>query len=251
MIAFFRRSARRNEAARELPRVADGERVYVIGDIHGRSDLLKKTLAAINEHLAHSPAATTRIVFLGDYVDRGPDTSGVLDIIAGLDGRDEVVLLAGNHEQFMLSGLENFSSLGSWLWAGGREALLSYDIRISLNASEYELGRVFNEARERIPAGHMDVLRRLRSYHVSGDYAFVHAGIRPGIPLEEQDARDLLWIREEFINYTGRHPYFIVHGHTPVEEPDIRSNRINIDTGAYITGSLTCLILEGTTRSFL
>jgi len=251
MAAFFTRATRRRVTAVPVQGVATGERIYAIGDIHGRADLLTQMLSSINDHMARYPIETPRIVFLGDFIDRGPDSRGVLDIIAGLDGRDEVVLIAGNHEQFMLDALENVASLSTWLWAGGREALLSYDIRVPMKATEDDLVRAGVEARQKIPPAHLAVLRRLKTHYVSGDYAFVHAGIRPGIPLEAQSARDLMWIREEFTTYTGSHPYMIVHGHTPVEEPDIRPNRINIDTGAYITGSLTCLVLEGTARSFL
>jgi serine/threonine protein phosphatase 1 len=250
--SFFRwERSQRRVGDISLPQIPAGERVYAIGDIHGRADLLRQILLQIDADVSMNHVKRRQIVFLGDYVDRGPDTRGVLETIRGLDNLNDVVLLAGNHEVFMLEALEDVSALSSWLWAGGRETLLSYDIRVPLTVTAQDLTETLEEAHKKIPVADMAFLRGLKTYHTVGDYAFVHAGVRPGIPLDQQSKRDFLLIREDFIRFNGSHSHVIVHGHTPVEEPDIRTNRINIDTGAYITGTLTCLVLEGTSQRFL
>jgi len=251
MVHFAPLFNRRKRHGGASPQVPPDEQLYAIGDIHGRSDLMRQMLDRIDAELAVQKAPRQHIIFLGDYVDRGPDTRGVLEILTALCDCEDIILLAGNHEEFMLAALEDFTEFSSWIWAGGRETLLSYDINVPLKVRPEDLFVAFNEAREKIPAAHIALLRRLKTHHVAGDYAFVHAGIRPGMPIEQQSKRDLLWIRDEFVAHTGRHSHVIVHGHTPVDEPDVRTNRINIDTGAYITGNLTCLVLEGVNRRFL
>lgn len=233
--------------------VPAGSRIYAIGDIHGRADLLQALHDKIVDDARHAAAARKCIVYLGDYVDRGLQSKLVIELLLnGAPEGFEVAYLKGNHEDFMLRFLEDSRIGPAWIANGGGETLYSYGVRSFERGEELDLlNHLRMQLRERLPERHLQFLRALKLWHVEGDYFFVHAGIRPGIALEEQRAEDMLWIRELFLNDERDHGKIIVHGHTIADEPQARSNRIGIDTGAYATGVLTCLVLEGTARGFI
>ena len=230
----------------------EGERVYAIGDIHGNRILLDLLLDRIARHVASAPKAHTTLVFLGDYVDRGPDSAGVIDtLIAPMPFVDRVVHLTGNHEDVMLEFLAKPDATDHWLRFGGLETMESYGVDIDPSYTgdgNAEIGHAFAQA---LPPGHLTFLRNLRSHVAIGGYFFVHAGVRPGVPLDRQAFNDLIWIREPFLDSNADFGARIVHGHTPVVAADVRRNRINVDTGAFATGCLTCVILEGRRVSLL
>lgn len=240
------------------PAVPQGVRVYVVGDIHGRHDLLRTLTGMITADLAASGAGLQPfIVHLGDYVDRGFDSRKVIEELLGQqDGRFTRVHLLGNHDfwlrEFAKGHDTDGSMASSWLRFGGDATLLSYGVKVDLKKPEPQR---FAEAAaalaKRLPPSHLAFLDRLELGFGLGDYFFCHAGIRPEVPLEQQTEADLLWIREPFLSWNGDCGKIIVHGHTVEEHPVIRSNRIGIDTGACWTGRLTCLVLEGTQRRFL
>lgn len=222
-----------------------GWRIYAIGDVHGCIDQLAALHALIAEDAARAPAARTTLVHLGDYVDRGPDSAAVLQTLletTPLPGAEHVTLL-GNHEVMLLDACDPQAHPGSlpfWLDNGGAETLASYGAD---PADPAACGAV--------PEAHLELLRHCPLHYEAGDYLFVHAGVRPGIPTDRQDPFDLLWIREPFLSFEGDLPLVVVHGHTPVESPAVRPHRIGIDTGACFGGALTCLVLEGHRLRFL
>ena len=233
----------RNE--RLPPRLPDGVRIYAIGDVHGRADLLKDLLQQIHLDVALNPISRPIIVVLGDYIDRGPASRQVIDLLIELGESLEAIFIKGNHEAFALDFLKEPEVLDNWRNYGGLETLLSYGITPSLRPTSketLELGRAFAAA---LPESHHRFLNSLKTSFTCGDFFFVHAGVKPGVPLERQREADLLWIRDDFLLHEQDFGKMIVHGHTPVREPDFHDNRINIDTGAYTTGKLTCLIIEG------
>jgi serine/threonine protein phosphatase 1 len=232
-------------------RVPDGVRVYAIGDVHGRVDLLDQVLSRVDVDLATHPATNAILVFLGDYIDRGPASKNVLDRLIACCATRPTVCLIGNHETYVSEFLKNPEILSAWRQYGGLDTLLSYGIMPSLDIGPQEQVRLAHALDRALPSSHRQFLNGLRPYFVCGDFFFVHAGVRPGIPLTEQSEEDLLWIREDFLHYEHSFGKVIVHGHTPVSEPEIRANRISIDTGAYATGRLTCLVLEGDDVSFI
>lgn len=218
-------------------------RIYAIGDIHGRADLLTDTIARIDDDLARRPIEHAIEVYLGDYVDRGPDSKAVIDLLSIRLVKHRAVCLRGNHEALMENFLRHPANLHSWLRLGGLQTLASYGVQPRPGIeTENDMHRRFWRA---FPRAHEMFLRCLRDSFCCGDFLFVHAGIRPDIPIEHQHINDLLWIRHEFLNSPRDHGRFIVHGHTPVPHPDIRRNRMNIDTGAWRTGTLTCVAIEG------
>ena len=239
-------------SAEPQARLRDGRRVYAIGDSHGRADLLRALHRLIVADAEGGPAERA-IVYLGDYVDRGPDSRGVLDILLDeVPAGFERIALMGNHEAMLLEFLERAETGPRWLWNGGTATLLSYGVAAPAQpggAAELEaLRRAFAAA---LPARHLELLRGLRLSHVEDGYAFVHAGVRPGLPLDMQAADDLLWIRGEFLDSTLDHGHVVVHGHTIGREAELRANRIALDTGAYASGRLTALALEGERRWLL
>jgi diadenosine tetraphosphatase ApaH/serine/threonine PP2A family protein phosphatase len=239
-------------AAVSVPRVPPGRRVYVVGDIHGRHDLLVVLHRLIAEDAATAGSATQALVYLGDYIDRGPGSSAVIDRLLGdpLPGF-ETVFLKGNHEDMLLGFLDGPSD-ANWLLNGGAATLASYGIEPGQRwFATHELDTLRQRLVAALPAAHARFLRSLRLTHVEGDYFFVHAGVQPERPLDDQDAHDLLWIRGAFLERTGDLEKCVVHGHTIQLTPDIAPNRIGIDTGAFFTGRLTCLVLEGSGRRFL
>jgi serine/threonine protein phosphatase 1 len=227
------------------PRAQQNLRIYAIGDIHGRADLLDDVLARIDAHVAASPCEDCALVFVGDYIDRGPDSREVLDRLICCVQTRQTVLLKGNHEAYLQEFLKNSSVLGDWRQYGGLQTLISYGLKPSLNPSAEEQRELSRELASIIPWTHRTLLDVLPTSFYSGDFFFAHAGVRPGVPLAAQQEEDLLWIREDFLLSEDDFGKVVVHGHTPAREPEIHPNRINIDTGAYATGHLTCLIIDG------
>jgi len=230
-----------------------GTCVYAIGDIHGRVDLLRQLEDQITAHAASHLASRKMLIYIGDYVDRGYESRAVIDhLMAPPPAGFERVTLKGNHEDFILRFLDGDDVAAIWLVNGGRETLMSYGVMMPPGIDrEDQVEDARKKFRQAFPAAHRRFLESLPLSHRLGGYLFVHAGIRPGVPLESQDSADLLWIREAFLNSAAAHGAIIVHGHTPVGEPEVQTNRIGIDTGAFATGRLTCVVLEGSSYSFL
>jgi serine/threonine protein phosphatase 1 len=224
-------------------------RIYAVGDIHGRADLLSEITARIDDDIRRRPIAHTVEVYLGDYIDRGPHSRTVIDLLAVRLVANRAVCLRGNHEAVMEGFLQDPAILQYWEPLGGIQTLASYGIELHDGTeTALDLQRRFLAA---FPRAHELFMQCLHNQFSCGDFLFAHAGIRPDIPIEQQDVNDLIWIRNEFLESTLTHERFVVHGHTPVPHPDIRHNRINIDTGAWRTGTLTCIAIEGSTIMFL
>jgi serine/threonine protein phosphatase 1 len=226
-------------------RLPSGTCVYAVGDIHGRADLLAETFVRIDDDRQKRTQPRTIEVFLGDYVDRGPASREVLDMLVDRGQRHETVFLKGNHEELLLQFIGTQRFVPNWSKLGGRQTLASYGLQPSLTMTADQEAALAAALNARLPAAHRDFLRHLQTFFSCGDYFFVHAGIKPGIALNRQREADLLWIRDEFLNFGGPFEKMIVHGHSPVLAPEFRTNRINIDTGAYATGRLTCLRIDG------
>jgi serine/threonine protein phosphatase 1 len=231
--------------------VPEGTRIYAIGDIHGRLDLLDSVLARIDADIGAHPASNAIRIFLGDYIDRGPDSKRVLDRLVNCGVSQPTVCLMGNHEAFLREFLKNPDVLPVWRRCGGLDTLLSYGLAPKTETDAQDQQELASELDRILPSSHREFLSGLKQYFICGDFFFVHAGVRPGICLTKQSEDDLLWIREDFLSSEDRFGKVIVHGHTPVLEPDVRPNRINIDTGAYATGRLTCLVLESDKIKFI
>ncbi|MFO1254531.1 MAG: metallophosphoesterase family protein [Sphingomonadaceae bacterium] len=229
------------------PAIPAGQRVYAVGDVHGRLDLFDVLIAAIEADDAARGRADTTIVLLGDLVDRGPDSAGVIRTARALQLRRTVRILLGNHEEMFLDALESEEVLRHFLRYGGRETALSYPIEPAAY-HRAELDEALGLIRAAVPREDIDFIRTFEDQVRIGDYLFVHAGVRPGVPLEEQRVEDLRWIREPFLSHRESLGPLVVHGHTIFERVDFADNRIGIDTGAYRTGRLTALGLEGTKR---
>jgi serine/threonine protein phosphatase 1 len=225
-----------------------GERVYAIGDVHGCYDLLKALLGLIAADAAGAPGKRPVLVFCGDYIDRGPCSAEVVEALVCLKRRRDlqIHLLKGNHEQGMLHFLADPEAGAAWLRFGGRETLASYGVAAPEADAGGEALRAARDALlSRMPASHLSLLHELALMVVVGDYAFVHAGVRPGAPLSRQAEADLLWIRDPFLDWDRPFERVIVHGHTWRDgEPQLLGHRIGIDTGAYATGVLTAVRLE-------
>ena len=232
-----------------------GHAVYAIGDIHGRADLLDALLARVSADADRHPADFARtLVFLGDYIDRGTASRSVVDRLLSdpLPGFATVRLL-GNHEEALLDFVEDRAGGMDWLGYGGLETLVSYGVPLRAlpgdPGGESELRRALAAA---LPSEHLAFYRGCALHHAVGDYVFVHAGVRPGVPLERQHRRDLLWIRDDFLRVRDPLPgKVVVHGHTICDLPQDRGHRINVDTGAFASGRLTCLVLRERRRQFL
>jgi serine/threonine protein phosphatase 1 len=237
--------------ARPAPRLVGDHRLYVVGDIHGRADLLDAVLSRIDVDIAADPCGTHTFMGIGDYVDRGPHSREVLDRLVECVQSRKTVLLKGNHEIYLLEFLRNPSVLRDWRHFGGLQTLFSYGLRPSLDPSEAEAQELSREFASVLPWEHRALLQALPNSLSLTDFFFAHAGIKPGVPFAEQDEQDLLWIRDEFLLCEDDFGRVIIHGHTPVREPEIHPNRINIDTGAYATGRLTCLKIQGETIEML
>ncbi|MCG6858725.1 MAG: serine/threonine protein phosphatase [Salaquimonas sp.] len=231
-----------------------GLRVYAVGDVHGRADLLGEMFAMIDADLRDRPIERRRLVMLGDYTDRGPDSNKVIDMLiargADPEWGDDFMCLRGNHDDWLETFLAAPDPVGEhFLRWGGMETLAAYGVDThGPRRSNAELSHDLNRL---LPATHRRFLARLKPFHVEGDYFFVHAGVRPGIPLEEQDPHDLMWIRGEFHQYLDSFGKVVIHGHTPNDEIEVRRNRINVDTYAYASGILSAVALEGRAYRFL
>lgn len=225
-----------------------GLRLYAIGDVHGRLDLLGAMHDAIAADIARDKPADWRIVHLGDYVDRGPDSRGVLDFLIAAGARDaRHLFLSGNHEAGLLDFLADPDPNGLFMRFGGIQTARSYDVDLTAGPAD-EAAAALAAA---IPAAHLAFLRGLGASAEFGDFFLCHAGIRPGVPLDRQSRRDLTWIRDKFLGHAGLHPKVVVHGHTPRSEPEILPNRINVDTRAYASGRLTALVVDGADKQIL
>jgi len=224
-------------------------RIYAVGDIHGRADLLSEIIERIDDDVRRRPIAHTVEVYLGDYVDRGPDSRTVIDLLAVRLVANHAICLRGNHEAVMEGFFQDPAILHYWQQLGGMQTLASYGVE-PRNGTE-TAGDLHRSFLGIFPRAHELFMQCLRYQFSCGDFLFVHAGIRPDIPIDQQKPDDLIWIRNEFLDSAQDHERFIVHGHTPVPHPDIRRNRINIDTGAWKTGTLTCIAIEGSTILFL
>jgi serine/threonine protein phosphatase 1 len=237
-------------------RIPDGTRVYCIGDIHGRADLLAALHRGIKADANQNPGngvARNVIVYVGDYVDRGMQSREVIEHLLSdpLPGFEKVYL-KGNHDEAMLQFLQDPEFGPLWFSYGGDATVLSYGVRMSPS----KIGRErFEDMRQQLeanlPSAHLEFLQSLQLVWECGDYLFVHAGFKPGVAIQQQKPEDMLWIREEFLE--SRHDFgrMVVHGHSVTDVPELKSNRIGIDTGAYASDTLTCLILEGDTRHFI
>ncbi|WP_339824082.1 metallophosphoesterase family protein [uncultured Parasphingorhabdus sp.] len=232
--------------------VPEGRRVYAIGDVHGRNDLLKKLLDKIIKDDGERDSAESEIIFLGDLVDRGPDSAGVID--TAMQTKEifgNVRYLMGNHEEvYLAAAAGNEKSVRFFNRIGGRETILSYEITMK-EYMELDMTQLAQRIPELFPQEHIDFIAGFEDQITVGDYAFVHAGIRPGVPLSEQRPKDLRWIREEFLSAQEAHEKVIVYGHTINDDVVETGTRIGIDTGAYYSEKLTALALQGPERWYL
>ena len=232
-----------------------GRLVYAVGDVHGRLDLLDPLIRRIaDDVLQQRPSERPMLVFVGDYVDRGLESKGVIDRLIALraEAAFEVRTLKGNHEEAMINFLSDATVGAEWVEYGGAQTLVSYGVNPPKqrdNAADWERAR--EEFGQLMPPSHLAFLSGLELIMVVGDYAFVHAGLRPGLSIQDQDEHDLMWIRDVFLNERRPFEKVVVHGHTPEETPFVGERRIGIDTGAYATGVLTAVRLMGEERAIL
>lgn len=229
-----------------------GHRAYAVGDIHGRLDLLDEMLSMIEADIAERPKAKNVIVFLGDLIDRGPQSAEVVERLRLYSSGDaRTVFLMGNHEEVMLRVLDGDGALlRDWLKFGGAECVRSYGIDPA-ELDSMDPHRAVDRLKSAIPQEHVDFVRSFADTLSFGSYVFVHAGIRPGVPLADQAQKDLRWIRSPFLDDPRDHGFIVVHGHTISPQIDECGNRIGLDTGAYQSGVLTAMGIEGTRRWFL
>jgi serine/threonine protein phosphatase 1 len=247
---FGQRQRKIEPIARAVPA---GTRVYAIGDIHGSLIPLRLLRDAIREHADAHPIERKCLIYLGDYIDRGFDSRAVIEMLVNekLSGFEHV-FLKGNHEDGMLRFLADGSNALFWVAYGGIATMFSYGVKPPDPAtSEDEVIRARKELAKKLPPEHLDFLAKLEPYRIEGDYLFVHAGIRPGVPIEMQREEDLLWIRDEFLRSQQEFGKCVVHGHSISRQADFQPNRIGIDTGAFASGTLTCLVLEGTKQELI
>ena len=251
ILDFFQRAAANLALTRDFSGPPN-KRLYAVGDIHGRLDLLNDMLGRIERDIRDHPIAAASIVFLGDLIDRGPDSAGVIERLTSLGTSPaRILLLLGNHEEVLLRVLDGEPGLAyDWLGFGGDACLESYGLSAtSLKAMDE--GRIATALRQAIPPSHVAFLKEASDTIRFGDYLLVHAGIRPGVAIEKQQPRDLRWIRQPFLSDAHDHGCFVVHGHTISDGVDRRVNRLGIDTGAYRTGVLTAAVIEGSELRFL
>ncbi|MEI7606060.1 MAG: metallophosphoesterase [Rhodospirillaceae bacterium] len=246
----------------ERPSAPEGWCIYAIGDIHGERRCLERIIETIEAHHKRVFAIGGEkpiLIFLGDYVDRGPDSKGVLDILCRFAAEAEsgagpaCRFVAGNHETAMREFLDDPEAGAGWLEFGGAETLASYGVRVAGGVGLHS-GRwrdMADSLAEKLPEAHRVFLEGLEPMVVLGDYVFVHAGVRPGVSLERQRLEDMQCIREPFLSSRRYHGKVVVHGHTPVEHPQVLPNRIGVDTGVYATGVLSAAVLHGRTVDIL
>lgn len=224
-------------------RIPEGCSVYAVGDIHGRADLLEQAFEKIDLDRSRGSFDTYQELFLGDYVDRGPDSRTVVDLLIARVGATRAIALRGNHESLLEGSFESSATLRHWSYLGGLETMMSYGLPIKVRGSSAFPEKLRADWEYAFPSNHRNFLSQLQYSASIGDYFFAHAGVRPGVSLENQKPADLMWIRDDFLNSNRWHGKFVVHGHTPSETPIVLPNRMCIDTGAYITGNLTCVKL--------
>lgn len=243
---------KRDVQSRPAGTLPAGKRVYAVGDIHGRLDLLEDLLRRMEADDAARGPADTIVIFLGDLIDRGPDSAQVVQRLLELGAQtDKVRFLLGNHEEVFLKSMAGErKALPFFLRIGGKETVLSYGIG-EAEYAQSDYPELLELLRVRVPQAHLDFLSGFEDMVVLGDYAFVHAGVRPGVPLEAQKPETLRWIREEFLNSTEPFEKIVVHGHSISDEVEECTCRIGIDTGAYFSGRLTAMGFEGTDRWIL
>ena len=227
--------------------------IYAIGDIHGCYQLLKKTINNIENDIKKNKIKHPTLVFLGDYIDRGPDSKKVLDFLIKIKYKHKSIFLKGNHEDVLLRFIKNHKKCSLLVINGGMPTLESYGINTkeidptknkSILDSEKKYKKIHEQFLNNMPKSHLDFLKNeLCLYYENDDYFFAHAGVRPGISLNKQSEQDLLWIREPFLSCQNKHDKLIIHGHTITNKADIQNNRIGIDTGAYHTNELTVIVL--------
>jgi serine/threonine protein phosphatase 1 len=251
MDMFLKRFGKSPTPAASERRVPDGMRVYCVGDVHGRHDLLRQMAERVQADIEPSSFDNTVTVFLGDYVDRSLGSIHVVEQLARGEWPTPIIALAGNHEDLLLAFLEDEGVLEDWRRLGGLETLHSYGVDVGPAMAKRDFAAVQAAFAARFPKSHRQFLERLKVSTAIGDYFFCHAGVRPGVPLDRQTRNDLLTIRDPFLSSAVEHGKVVVHGHTPSVVPEIRPNRIGIDTAAYATGRLTCLLLEKDQRRFL
>ena len=251
-MSLFRKLSRRSAAPRPAPRGHSGARLYAVGDVHGCLDLLDSLLDLIEADLASRPPRKTYIVFLGDLIDRGPASAGVVERLRTYPSEAATpIFLAGNHEEIFSRVLDGETEiLADWLTFGGAECLESYGMDAA-GLKRMDAAEAVERIRATVPREHVEFIESFADTFRFGDYLFVHAGIRPGIDLAEQDQFDLRWIREPFLSFDDEHGLVVVHGHTIVPEVEERANRIGLDTGAYRSGVLTALAIEDEARWYL
>lgn len=232
----------------QLPR---GMRIYAIGDVHGFAGLLRRMHALIDHDIATRPVSDWRIVHVGDYVDRGPDSKDVLDfLLARMTADERIIALRGNHDQGLLDFLQHPDPSGLFAGNGGAETARSYGIELDFSDKESfaTSSRLFANA---IPAMHARFLAERPYSAAFGDYFFCHAGVMPGWPLERQTPETLMWIRDEFLIWDGLFDKIVVHGHTPRPDVEMHANRINIDSGVFVHGRLSAVVLEENEKSVM
>jgi serine/threonine protein phosphatase 1 len=238
--------------ARERGFTPEQTRIYAIGDIHGRADLLNELHDKILADADGRRFYRKIVVYLGDFIDRGDGSREVIDTLIAeplAEAGFESKCLLGNHERSLLDFLEDTAAGPNWLLYGGGSTLLSYGVGFSQgNGMDDRWALIQDRLRDGIPPAHLEFLESLEPGHIEGGYLFVHAGIKPGVALEKQELRDMLWIRNDFLKSHTDHGFCVVHGHTVTDQPEFQANRIGIDTGAYSSGKLTCLVLEGEAR---
>ncbi len=227
-----------------------GQRVYAIGDIHGRHDLFDELIKAIEADDKDAGPAETTVILMGDLIDRGPDSAGVVKLARLWEEYRNVRYLAGNHEEMFLESFKDTDVLRHFLKHGGRETILSYGVtKKEFNTATLEDLQII--MKDKVPKSDRKFMKAFEDMIIIGDYLFVHAGVNPKRELDDQKARELRWIRDPFLNHKDRYAHMIVHGHTIFEDVDERKNRIGIDTGAYRFGKLTAIVLEGTERRYV
>lgn len=232
-------------------RAPEGMRLYAIGDVHGRFDLMTAMHGRIMQEIMRDRPADWRVVYVGDYVDRGPDSAKVIEFLSRTTAAEpRVIALAGNHDVGFVEFLDSPSAQSTFAANGGEDTAASYGVALDFAPPE-ALARGHAALLDAMPDTHISFMRALPLSASFGDFFFCHAGIRPGVPLDRQDPHDLLWIRETFRGHAGLHPKLVVHGHTPVEAAELLPNRINLDTGAWFSGLMTAVALEGADKRLL
>jgi calcineurin-like phosphoesterase family protein len=231
------------------PGVPSGVRIYAIGDIHGRVDLLDDLLARIDTDIAARPIITPVHVFLGDYIDRGPSSRETVSRLIEHSETSHSIFLKGNHELLLLRCLADISSFNQWIRVGGLQTMMSYDV--AADAMRGDVAKLQIALHDRVPQSHLHFFRDLQLSFTCGDFFFVHAGVKPTVELSRQTEHDMLWIREEFLSFGGDFGKIIVHGHTRAHQAEAQPNRVNIDTGAFATDCLTCLVIQNEITSII